>query len=119
MPKVPYPYEVNWHLFTVTGSLTPICSLSNCSLSPSLTVHILIFQNSMRCTLTSYKRNRIEFFCNSTHTKSCLFLIVMDFLDFFLNFTRTSFELYLYVFQEVVLYLLYKAQYLMTYPINS
>ena len=33
-PKiVPYPYEVNWHLVTVNGSLTPICSLS-----PSLTV---------------------------------------------------------------------------------
>ena len=36
--KVPYPYEVNWHLVTGNGSLTTICSLSNCSLSPSLTV---------------------------------------------------------------------------------
>ena len=38
MPKVPYPYEVNWHLVTGNGSLTPICSLSKRSLSPSLTV---------------------------------------------------------------------------------
>ena len=37
MPNVPYPYEVNWHV-TRNGSLTQICSLSNCSLSPSLTV---------------------------------------------------------------------------------
>jgi hypothetical protein len=34
MPNVPIlPYEVNWHLVTGNGSLTPICSLS-----PSLTV---------------------------------------------------------------------------------
>ena len=38
MPKVPYPYEVNGKLVTGNGSLTPICSLSNRSLSPSLTV---------------------------------------------------------------------------------
>ena len=38
MPNVPYPYEVNWHLVTGNGSLTPICSLSKRSLSPSLTV---------------------------------------------------------------------------------
>ena len=38
-PKiVPYPYEVNWQLVTGNGSLTPICSLSKRSLSPSLTV---------------------------------------------------------------------------------
>ena len=36
MPNVPYPYEVNWQLVTGNGSLTPICSLSNRSLSPSL-----------------------------------------------------------------------------------
>ena len=38
MPSVPYPYEVNWHLVTGNGSLIPICSLSNSSLLPSLTV---------------------------------------------------------------------------------
>ena len=38
MPKVPYPYEVNGKLVTGNGSLIPICSLSNCSLLPSLTV---------------------------------------------------------------------------------
>ena len=41
MPKVPYLYEVNWHLVTGKGSLTPtltpICSVSKHSLSPSLT----------------------------------------------------------------------------------
>ena len=36
--KVPYPYEVNWHLVTGNGSLTPISSLSKRSLLPSLTV---------------------------------------------------------------------------------
>ena len=40
MPKVPYPYEVNGKLVTGNGSLIPICSLSNRSLLPSLTVHI-------------------------------------------------------------------------------
>ena len=40
MPKVPYPYEVNGKLVTGNGSLTPICSLSNRSLLPSLTVDI-------------------------------------------------------------------------------
>jgi hypothetical protein len=40
MPNVPYPYEVNWQLVTENGSLTPICSLSNRSLSPSLTVSL-------------------------------------------------------------------------------
>ena len=40
MPIVPYPYEVNGKLVTGNGSLTPICSLSNRSLLPSLTVDI-------------------------------------------------------------------------------
>jgi hypothetical protein len=38
MPKVPYPYEVNGKLVTGNGSLITICSLSNRSLLPSLTV---------------------------------------------------------------------------------
>ena len=38
MPKVPYPYEVNGKLVTGNGSFIPICSLSNRSLLPSLTV---------------------------------------------------------------------------------
>ena len=38
MPKVPYPYEVHDKLVTGSGSLIPICSLSNRSLLPSLTV---------------------------------------------------------------------------------
>ena len=42
MPKVPYLYEVNGKLVTGKGSLTPtltpICSVSKHSLSPSLTV---------------------------------------------------------------------------------
>ena len=38
MPNVPYPYEVNGKLVTGNGSLTPIFSLSNSSLLPSLTV---------------------------------------------------------------------------------
>ena len=38
MPKVPYPYEVNGKLVTGNGSLIPLCSLSNLSLLPSLTV---------------------------------------------------------------------------------
>ena len=38
-PKiVPYPYEVNGKLVTGNGSFIPICSLSNRSLLPSLTV---------------------------------------------------------------------------------
>ena len=37
--KFDYTYEVNWQLVTENGSLTPICSLSKRSLSPSLTVH--------------------------------------------------------------------------------
>ena len=32
------PYQVNWQLVTGNGSLTPICSLSKRSLSPSLTL---------------------------------------------------------------------------------
>ena len=38
MPKVPYSHEVNGKLVTGNGSLIPICSLSNRSLLPSLTV---------------------------------------------------------------------------------
>ena len=38
MTKVPYPYEINGKLVTGNGSLMPICSLSNRSLLPSLTV---------------------------------------------------------------------------------
>ena len=37
-PNVSYPCKVNWHLVTGNGSLTQICSLSNRSLSSSLTV---------------------------------------------------------------------------------
>ena len=40
MPNVPYPYEVDWELVLDNGSLTPICSLSKRSLSPSLTVSV-------------------------------------------------------------------------------
>jgi hypothetical protein len=47
MPKVPYPYEVNGKLITGNGSLIPICSLSNRSLLPSLTVPM----KSDRCNL--------------------------------------------------------------------
>ena len=39
MPKVPYSYDVNGKLVTGNGSLIPICSLSNSSLMPSLTVY--------------------------------------------------------------------------------
>ena len=38
MPKVPYPYEENGKLVTGNGSLISICSLSDRSLLPSLTV---------------------------------------------------------------------------------
>ena len=38
MPKDPYPYEVHGKLVTGNGFLIPICSLSNRSLLPSLTV---------------------------------------------------------------------------------
>jgi hypothetical protein len=38
MTKVPYLYKVNGKLVTGNGSLTPICSLSNRILLPSLTV---------------------------------------------------------------------------------
>ena len=38
MPKDPYPYEVNGRLVTGNGFLIPICSLSNRSFLPSLTV---------------------------------------------------------------------------------
>ena len=52
MPKVPYPYEVNGKLVTGNGSLIPICSLSNSSLLPSLTVQ----QNLNRKETTMYRR---------------------------------------------------------------
>ena len=42
MPNFPYPYEADWQLVTGNGSLTPICSLSKRSLSPSLTVPEII-----------------------------------------------------------------------------
>ena len=38
--KFPYPYEVNGKLVTGNSSLLPICSLSNRSLLPSLTVQL-------------------------------------------------------------------------------
>ena len=39
MPKVRYPSEINGKLVRGNVSLIPICSLSNRSLLPSLTVH--------------------------------------------------------------------------------
>ena len=45
MPNVPYPYEVNGKLVTGNGSLIPICSLSNSSLMPSLTVLTSFWEN--------------------------------------------------------------------------
>ena len=48
MPKVPYPYEVNGKLVTGNGSLIPICSLSNNSLLPSLTVVLKNRSNEIR-----------------------------------------------------------------------
>ena len=40
-PKiVPYPYEVNWQIGRGKWFLTPICSLSNHSSSPSFTIMI-------------------------------------------------------------------------------
>jgi hypothetical protein len=66
MPKVPYPYEVNGKLVTGNGSLIPICSLSNSSLLPSLTV-----------VITSLKWNKI---CNTVANNSYHFLadLVID-----------------------------------------
>ena len=46
-PKVPYHYEVNGKLVTGNGSLIPICSLSNRSLLPSLTVQGRIGKSSL------------------------------------------------------------------------
>ena len=51
MPKVPYPYEVNGKLVTGKGSLIPICSLSNHSLLPSLTVLALYCRFSLSTVL--------------------------------------------------------------------
>ena len=51
MPNVPYPYEVNWQSVTGNGSLTPICSLSNRSLSPSFTVYVF---NMFAFTFSSF-----------------------------------------------------------------
>ena len=68
MPKVPYPYEVNGKLVTGNGSLIPICSLSNRSLLPSLTV------------LETLK-NKISHFLNS-NTCFCLRLYVSQFQVF-------------------------------------
>ena len=48
MPKVPYPYEVNGKSVTGNGFLIPICSLSNRSLLPSLTVHYNIVQHTVQ-----------------------------------------------------------------------
>ena len=60
MPKVPYPYEVNGKLVAGNGSLIPICSLSNRSLSnrslsPSLTVPP-DFQANLTMLWISWKR---------------------------------------------------------------
>ena len=68
MPKVPYPYEVNGKLVTGNGSLIPICSLSNRSLLPSLTVvafsfldqcptdHPFAYNNGNHCCKTKEER---------------------------------------------------------------
>jgi hypothetical protein len=69
MPNVPYSYEVNGKLVTGNGSLIPICSLSNSSLLPSLTVSdsILVFfcfylgHHSMTNDLVSTKK---DLYCN-------------------------------------------------------
>ena len=53
MPKVPYPYEVNGKLVTGNGFLIPICSLSNRSLLPSLTVFERLL---VKHTLVDYTR---------------------------------------------------------------
>ena len=54
MPKVPYPYEVNGKLVTGNGSLIPICSLSNRSLLPSLTVLIPLISTMVNGTLLNF-----------------------------------------------------------------
>ena len=46
MPTGPYPYEVNGKLVTGNGGLIPICSLSNRSLLPSLTVLLKFITSS-------------------------------------------------------------------------
>ena len=48
MPKVPYSSEVNGKLVTGNSSLIPICSLSNRSLLPKLTVHIPFYSACIR-----------------------------------------------------------------------
>ena len=59
MPKVPYPYEVNGKLVTGYGSLIPICSLSNRSLLPSLTVQGIKLKYTERETK---KKNKNRFY---------------------------------------------------------
>ena len=53
MPKASYPYEVNGKLVTENGSLIPICSLSNRSLLPSLTVS-MYFQKQLNGYLNRF-----------------------------------------------------------------
>ena len=54
MPKVPYPYEVKGKLVTGNGSLLPICSLSNRSLLPSLTICNFLFKFLFRNIVTFF-----------------------------------------------------------------
>ena len=58
MPKVPYPYEVNGKSVTGNGFLIPICSLSNSSLLPSLTVSQKL--HVCKDVLLSYSDSKFE-----------------------------------------------------------
>ena len=59
MPKVHYSYEVNGKLVTENGSLIQICSLSNCSLLPSLTVCMYYI------ILAHLKKIILKYHCNT------------------------------------------------------
>ena len=88
MPKVPYPYEGNGKLVTGNGSLIPICSLSNSSLMPSLTVFPIIHKNNLHLFTYFIRQRGLQVVVKNGILLYNTRLIFMPFLIKFITFLQ-------------------------------
>ena len=84
MPNFPYPYEVSGKLVMGNSSLTPISSLSNHSLSPSLTVQSMFWNIQVSQTTAVYVVDRL--YCHKTASLFNIYLKSL-FFPFYWSFS--------------------------------
>ena len=96
MPNVPYRYKVDWHLVTGNGSLIPICSLSNSSLLPSLSITTVLYCDCVYVLTCKFQLRCYFPACPACNHMIVLYLVPTYFLKnlhFEIHFDVDTFDL--------------------------